>query len=113
MMNDGFTKGRLSLVLRAVHICFTHPLKAQICVYLMIYGMSHPDFILRKIDFKTYFFHFYFSIQDFSLNIAFIILKVYQHVHNIHLEETVSQFLYTGLSFLFMLKNGKIFIIFS
>ena len=30
-------------------------------------------------------------IQDFSLNITFIILKVYQHVYNIHLLETVSQ----------------------
>ena len=30
-------------------------------------------------------------IQDFLLNMAFIILKVYQHVYNIHLEGTVSQ----------------------
>ena len=58
MMNDGFTKGRISLVLRVVHICFTHPLKVQIFVYLMIYGRSHPDFVLRKNDFKTYFFTF-------------------------------------------------------
>ena len=60
MMNDGFTKGRISLVLRVVHICLMHPLKAQIFVYLMIYGRSYPDFILRKNDFKTYLFTFNF-----------------------------------------------------
>ena len=42
-----------------------------------------------------------------------IILKVYQHVYNIHLEGTVSQNLKKSLSFIFMSKNGKIFIIFS
>ena len=44
---------------------------------------------------------------------AFIILRVYQHVYNIHLEGTVSQNVKIGLSLLFMSKNGKIFIIFS
>ena len=43
---------------------------------------------------------------------AFIILKLYQHV-NIHLEGTVSQNFKIGLSFIFIAKNGKIFIIFS
>ena len=43
----------------------------------------------------------------------FIILKVYQHVYNIHLKGTVSQNFKIGSSFLFMLENGKIFIIFS
>ena len=43
---------------------------------------------------------------------AFIILKVYQHVYNINLEGTVSQNLKIGLSLLFMSKNGKNFIIF-
>ena len=38
---------------------------------------------------------------------AFIILKVYQHVYNIHLEGTLSQNLKIGLSLLFMSKNGK------
>ena len=44
---------------------------------------------------------------------TFIILKVYQHIYNIHLEGTVSQNLKICLSLLFMSKNGKIFIIFS
>ena len=44
---------------------------------------------------------------------TFFILKVYQHVYNIHLEGTVSQNLKIGFSFLFMSKNGKICIIFS
>ena len=50
---------------------------------------------------------------DFSLNMAFIILKVYQHVYNIHLEGTVSHNFEIGLSFFFMSKNGKILVIFS
>ena len=44
---------------------------------------------------------------------ALIILKVYQHVYNIHLEGTVSQNFKISLSFIYMSKNGKIFIIFS
>ena len=40
---------------------------------------------------------------------ALIILKVYQHVHNVHLEGTVSQNFKIGFSFSFMLKNEKIF----
>ena len=56
MMSDKFTKLNISLVLRVAHICLIHPLKAQIFVYLRIYGRNYPDFILRKNDFKTYFF---------------------------------------------------------
>ena len=52
--------------------------------------------------------HFYFFIQDFSLNITWILLILYRHVHNIHMEGTVSQIFYLGLSFIFILKNGKI-----
>ena len=40
---------------------------------------------------------------------AFDILKFYQHAYNIRLEGTVSQNFKIGLSFIFMLKNGKIF----
>ena len=43
MMSDGFTKVNISLVLRVVHICLIHPLKAQIFVYLMIYGRGDHD----------------------------------------------------------------------
>ena len=61
MMSDGFTKVKISLVLRVVHICFIYPLKAQIVVYPMMYCRSYPDLILRKRDFKTYFLTFIFS----------------------------------------------------
>ena len=41
-----------SLVLTVVHMCLKHPLKAQIFVYLMMYGRSYPELIkLRKYDF--------------------------------------------------------------
>ena len=51
MMSDGFTKVKISLVLTVVHMCLIHPLKAQIFVYLMMYGRSYHDLILRKDDF--------------------------------------------------------------
>ena len=61
---------------------------------------------------KPIFFHFKFLIQDFLLNMVFIILKIYQHVDNIHFEKTLSQNFKIGLSFIFMSKNEKIFVIF-
>ena len=36
----------------------------------------------------------------------------YTHVNDIHSEGTVSQNVDTGLSFIFMLKNGKIVVLF-
>ena len=61
------------------------------------------------------FFHFYFLIQDFSLTtcIGLTILKLDKAIDNIHLEGTVSQNLDISPSFIFMSKNGKIFIIFT
>ena len=50
MMSDGFTKVKISLVLRVVHICLIHPLKAQMCVYLMIYGRSYSFGYLMRQD---------------------------------------------------------------
>ena len=50
MMSDGFTKGKISLVLSGVHMCLIHPLEPQIFVYLMMYGRSYTDLILRKDD---------------------------------------------------------------
>ena len=60
MMSDGFTKVTISLVLRVVHICLIHPLKAQIFLYPMMYGRNYPDIILRKKYFKKQFFTFIF-----------------------------------------------------
>ena len=60
-MSDGFTKGKISLVLRVVHICLIDPLKAQICVYLMICARGYHDLDLKKKKKKkTYFFTFNF-----------------------------------------------------
>ena len=59
------------------------------------------------------FFHFYFFIQDFSLTIGLTILKLDKAIDNIHLEGTVSQNFDISPSFIFMSKNGKIFVIFS
>ena len=60
MMSDGFTEVTISQVLRVVHICLIHPLKAQIFVYLMIYGRNYPDLILRNMILKPIFFTFIF-----------------------------------------------------
>ena len=38
---------------------------------------------------------------------AFIILKLFQHVYNIHLEGTVSQHFKIGLSFIFIAKKRE------
>ena len=59
------------------------------------------------------FFNFYFLIQDFSLNVTLIFSKLDMHIHNIHLEGTVSQIFYIGPCFIFMTKNGKNFNYFS
>ena len=45
MMSDGFIKGKISLVLRVVHICLIHSLTAPIFVYLRLYGRNSPDLI--------------------------------------------------------------------
>ena len=60
MMSDGFTKVKISLVLRVIDICLIHPLKAMIFVYLRMYGSKYTDLILRKNDLKTIFFTFNF-----------------------------------------------------
>ena len=62
---------------------------------------------------KNWFFHFYFLIQDFLLNTGNTFSQIYMSIHNIHIEGTVSQNFDIGPSFIFMQKNGKIFIIFS
>ena len=43
----------------------------------------------------------------------FPLLKLYRYVLDIVIEGTVSQFFYLGLSFCFMSKNGKLFVIFA
>ena len=47
-------------------------------------------------------FHFYFLIQDFSLKMPLINLKLYKLVNNNQMEGTVSQILYLGPGYDFM-----------
>ena len=49
---------------------------------------------------------------DFSPNIMFPFIKLYRCSLNIVIEGTVSQNFYLGLSFCFMSKNVKLFVIF-
>ena len=56
----------------------------------------------KKKGILNLFFHFYFFIQDCSLNIALISFKLYKHIDNIHLEGTVSQNFNIGSRFVFM-----------
>ena len=51
-------------------------------------------------------FHFYFFNKGISLNIKVKILKLSTDVMNIHMEGSVSQIFYLGLSFCFIKKNG-------
>ena len=73
MMSDGFRKLKISLVLRGVHICLIHSLKAKIFVYLRMYGRNYSHLILRKNDFKTWFFTFNFlsKISRLILRLSF------------------------------------------
>ena len=55
MMSNGFRKVKISLVLRVVHICLIHPLKAHIVVYLMIYGKGYHNLNLKEKILKPIF----------------------------------------------------------
>ena len=59
-------------------------------------------FDLKKKLIKNQFFHFYFLNSDILLTIEITIIKFYTDVKNIHIEGTVSQILYLGLSFYFI-----------
>ena len=52
-------------------------------------------------------------MQDFSLIIDSTHLRFNRDVQNIHWEGTMSQNFDIGSTFIFILKNGKILIIFS
>ena len=65
--------------------------------------------------FKIYcfkrFFHNYFLNVDISLNPVWLSMKSLPVVYNIQIEGRVSQIFYICLSFYFMVKNGKLFVI--
>ena len=54
-------------------------------------------------------FSLFICIYYFSLNIAFIILKIYQRVDDIYLQRTVSQNVEMDPSFIFMEKKREDF----
>ena len=51
------------------------------------------------------FFNVFFFIQDFSVNMASVSLKLKMPIDNIHMEGTLSQICYLGLSLNFILEN--------
>ena len=55
---------------------------------------------------KKYLFCLLFLIIHISTNLALGDLKLSMQVSNIHVEGTVSQIFYLGLSFCLMSKNG-------
>ena len=59
-------------------------------------------FGLRFKQIKIDFFHFYFLNMDISFNIEVTDIQFLTKVENIHMEETVSQIFYLGLSFDFI-----------
>ena len=61
---------------------------------------------LKKIYIQNLFVHFYFLNSDISLNNKLPVIKVYTGIKNIHIEGTVSQIFYLGLTFDLILKNG-------
>ena len=54
---------------------------------------------------KKHVFHFYILNKDISFNIWVKILKSFTDVKHIHMEGSVSQIFYLGLSFSFSPKN--------
>ena len=59
-------------------------------------------FYAKKQKIKDLFFHFYFFNMDILLNDELLVMKFYIDVKNIHMEGTVSQIFYLGLSFNFI-----------
>ena len=63
-------------------------------------------FYSKKRQIKCLFFHFYFLNMDILLNNKPPVIKLYTGVINTHVEGTLSQISYLGLSFSFIWKNG-------
>ena len=55
---------------------------------------------------KKYLFHFYFLNKNISLNIQVNILKSSTDAKNIDIKGSMSQIVYLGFTFCFILKNG-------
>ena len=59
-------------------------------------------FGFKKKQILNEIFHFYFLNSDILLIIKITIIKFYTDIKNIHMEGTVSQIFYLGLSFYFI-----------
>ena len=59
-------------------------------------------FDLKKMLIENQFFYFYFLNSHILLIIVITVIQFYTDVKNIHMEGTVSQICYLGLSFYFI-----------
>ena len=108
MMSGRFSDMAISLELSMGHTHMIYQLKAPISLYLMISYRCLTDLNQRKSEFKTYFPTYIFSSKISRLILYRFFSILDRDVDNIHMEGTVSQIFDEGLSFHFMLKNGKI-----
>ena len=109
MISGLFTKIAIALELRVVHTYLIYEKKSPYFSLSNDITYMSIRFISKEKRILNLFFHFYFLIQDFSLNIAWILSIFNNHFDNIHSEGTLSQNFVIDLSFIFMSKNGKIF----
>ena len=68
-----------------------HQMKGNIFAHLIVTVILNLDMKGKCCICKPVFFHFYFSNVHISLNTVFSNLFLFVHVHNIHVEGTVSQ----------------------
>ena len=105
MISGWFTKTVICLEQIGIHTYAIHSLKGLIFPYLIesvIWVHSNERWI------HNLFYHFYFFIQDSSLNMTFITLILCRLVYDIHLEGTVSHIFYLCLSCNIMLEETKV-----
>ena len=67
--------------------------------------MKYQKYKSKNLFFDKIFLNFHFSVTIAYKDLKFCLLSLH-----IHLEGTVSQIFYLGLSFYFMSKNGKPFL---
>ena len=64
-------------------------------------------FYPKKQKIKDLLFYFYFLNMDILLNNELLVMKFCTDVKNIHMEGTVSQIVYLGLSLILFEKTGN------
>ena len=75
----------------------------KMLLYNMNYIIVNQElFQLGGREIKNQLFNMYFLIEDISLNNTFRSIQFLTHIHNIHMEGTVSQIFDLGISFCFI-----------